>query len=158
MSWRALEASAPAIARLGEERLDQTRVALLGTLRSDGWPRISAVEPYISDGQLLFGTMSWSLKTNDLLRDPRCVLHSAISGPDSGEGELKLYGRAVEADDALRESCRGWWAERPADAATVFTLSIAQAAFVSWDTEHGQMMVRRWSPAQNYTESTRQYP
>src|SRR5881398_86336 len=71
MSWRALEASAPAIARLGEERLEQTRVALLGTLRSDGWPRISAVEPYISDGQLLFGAMSWSLKTNDLLRDPR---------------------------------------------------------------------------------------
>src|SRR2546429_2866449 len=102
MSWRALEASAPAIARLGEERLDQTRVALLGTLRSDGWPRISAVEPYISDGQLLFGAMSWSLKTNDLLRDPRCVLHSAISGPDSGEGELKLYGRAVEAAHELK--------------------------------------------------------
>ena len=159
MSWRALEASAPAIARLGEERLEQTRVALLGTLRSDGWPRISAVEPYISDGQLLFGTMSWSLKTNDLLRDPRCVLHSAISGPDSGEGELKLYGRAGEADDPIRESCQeGWWRARPLEAAVVFSMQIEQATFVSWDTEHGEMTVRRWSPLRGYVEARRSYP
>lgn len=86
--------------------------------------------------------MSWSLKTCDLLRDPRCVLHSAISDPDSAEGELKLYGRAIEAGAQIRDGCRdGWWATRPADAASVFSLNIDQATFISWDVQHGEMTV-----------------
>lgn len=158
MSWHDLETWAPEIARLGEERLDQARVALLATLRRDGSPRISPVEPYLSQGHILVGAMSWSLKTDDLLRDPRCVLHSAVTGPDNGEGELKLYGRAIEADDQIRDGCQGWWVERPPGAATDFSLNVEQAAFVSWDTERGQMTVRRWSPQRGYTESTRGYP
>ena len=68
MTWHDFERAAPEIARLGKERLDLARVALLGTSRTDGWPRISPVEPYISQGELIFGAMSWSLKTQDLLR------------------------------------------------------------------------------------------
>ena len=158
MSWRDLEAAAPEIARLGRERLDHARVALLGTLRKDGSPRISPVEPYVCQGHLLFGAMSWSVKTRDLRRESRCVLHSAITGPDEGEGELKLYGRAIEADDEIRDSCQGWWLERPRDTATVFVLEVEQATFISWDTQRGQMIVRRWSPQRGYTESTRRYP
>ena len=124
MIWRDFEAAAPEIARLGKERLDRARVALLGTLRKDGSPRISPVEPFLTRGHLIFGAMSWSLKTRDLQRDPRCVLHSAISTPDSGEGELKLYGRATEVDDRrIRDGSPGvWWAERPSEAAVVFSL------------------------------------
>ena len=85
MNWYELERAAPLIAQLGRQRLDQAHVALLGTLRRDGSPRISPVEPYLTQGQLVFGAMSWSLKTRDLSQDPRCVLHSAISGPETGE-------------------------------------------------------------------------
>lgn len=159
MNWGDLETAAPDIARLGRERLEQARVALLATLRKDGSPRISPVEPFLSQGHLLFGAMSWSAKTRDLLRDPRCVLHSAISGPDTGEGELKLYGRAIEADDRIRNSCEeGWWVQRPPDAATVFALNIEQATFISWDTERGQMTARRWWPRRGLIETTRSYP
>ena len=49
-SWRDLEQAAPHIARAGRALLDQARVALLGTLRPDGSPRISPVEPYFADG------------------------------------------------------------------------------------------------------------
>jgi hypothetical protein len=87
--WRDLELGAPRLARLGMARLDAARVALLGTLRRDGSPRISPIEPCLADGQLLIGAMAWSQKTADLRRDPRYVLHSAVTGPDSGEGELK---------------------------------------------------------------------
>jgi Pyridoxamine 5'-phosphate oxidase len=97
LSWRDLEPAAPEIARLGMARLNSARMALLGTLRRDGSPRISPIEPYLADGQLLIGAMSWSAKASDLQRDPRYVLHSVVTGPDSGEGELKLYGSAVEA-------------------------------------------------------------
>jgi hypothetical protein len=102
--------------------------------------------------------MSWSLKARDLLRDSRCVLHSAITGPDNGEGELKLYGRAIEADEQVRDSCQGWWSERPSSAAIVFALEVEQAAFISWNTERGQMIVRRWSPQRGYSKRTREYP
>jgi hypothetical protein len=159
MLWRDLEAAAPEIARAGEERFDRARVALLGTIRKDGSPRISPVEPYLTQGHLLFGAMSWSLKTRDLLRDPRCVLHSAISDPDSAEGEFKLYGRAIEAGEQIRDGCRnGWWTTRPADVASVFALNIDQAAFISWDVEHGEMTVRRWSSQLGYRETSRDYP
>jgi hypothetical protein len=157
--WRDLEETAPEIARLGKERLEQARVALLGTLRKDGSPRISPVEPYLTQGHLLFGAMSWSAKARDLLGDPRCALHSAISDPDSGEGELKLYGRAIEADRQIRDGCReGWWAGRPVAAASVFSLSIDQATFISWATKQGEMAVRRWSPRRGYRETRRAYP
>jgi Pyridoxamine 5'-phosphate oxidase len=159
MIWRDLEAVAPEIARLGKERLDRARVGLLGTVRRDGSPRISPVEPYLTMGHLVFGVMSWSLKQRDLLRDSRCVLHSAIADPDSGVGELKLYGRAVEADEEIRSGCReGWWAERPADAAVVFSLDIDEATFISWDTAHGGMTVRHWAPQVGYRETRRRYP
>ena len=159
MIWREFEEAAPQIARLGKERLDHARVALLGTIRADGSPRISPVEPYLTRSHLLFGAMSRSTKTRDLLRDPRCVLHSAISSPDSGEGEFKLYGRAVQADSDVRAECRaGWWATHPADAATVFSLHIDEATYISWDLQHGNTTVRTWSPGRGYTETTRPYP
>src|SRR6478672_6312788 len=159
MSWGNLEASAPEIARLGRERLDQARVALLGTLRKDGSPRISPVEPYLSQGHLLCGAMSWSLKTRDLLHDPRCALHSAITAPDSGEAEFKIYGRAIETPTEIREGCSdGWWQAQPSGAAVVFALSIEQATLIEWNLPHSQMVVRRWSIRGGLTKTSRSYP
>jgi hypothetical protein len=159
VNWAELEAAAPEIARLGRERLEQTRVALLGTLRADGSPRISPVEPFLSQGHLLFGAMSRSAKTHDLVRDPRSVLHSPISAPDSGEAELKLYGRSLGAEDEQRDACTGgWWLEHPREAATVFALDIEQAVLISWDLEEGEMTVRSWSPRRGLTETRRRYP
>jgi hypothetical protein len=159
MMWRDLEAAAPEIASLGKERFDQARIALLGTVRKDGSPRISPVEPYITDGHLLFGTMSRSSKTADLLRNPRCVLHSVVTSPDSGEGELKLYGHAVQAPDQIRETClEGWWVKRARDLAVVFSLEIEDAIFVSWNLAGGEMTVRRWSQKLGLSKTTRGYP
>jgi Pyridoxamine 5'-phosphate oxidase len=159
MTWPELEAAAPEIARLGRARLDAAHVALLGTLRKDGSPRISPIEPYFAQGHLLFGAMAWSLKVRDLQRDPRCVVHSAVSGPDRGEGELRLYGHALAADPQLRDACRSaWWIDRPREAAWVFTLAIDAATFIDWDYERAEMIVRRWSPEQGFAQSRRTYP
>lgn len=159
MMWRDLEEAAPEIARLGKERLEHARVGLLATLRKDGSPRISPVEPYFVDGDLLFGAMAWTLKVRDLDRDPRCTLHSAVTGPNAGEGELKLYGRATDAADELRDACEnGWWTGRPRESARVFSLDIDEASFVTWDYERGEMMVRRWSREDGFRTATRGYP
>ena len=68
VNWGELEGAAPQITGPGERRLEETRVALLGTLRSDGSPRISPIEPHLSSGHLLFGAMAWSLKVRDLAK------------------------------------------------------------------------------------------
>jgi hypothetical protein len=59
MIWCDLETAAPEIARLGKERFEPARVALLGTIRKDGSPRISPVEPY---GRLAAATRSKSYR------------------------------------------------------------------------------------------------
>jgi hypothetical protein len=160
MIWAEFEAAAPEIAGPGKERLNRLRVALLGTLRQDGSPRISPVEPYFVQGHLLFGAMTWSLKARDLLSDMRCVLHSSVTAPDAAESELKLYGRArLVEDQTLRGSSRGtWWAARPAEDARVFSLDIEQAAFVAWDLDRGEVSIRRWSPKDGVSEIRRSYP
>ncbi len=140
-------------------RLASARVALLGTLRRDGSPRISPVEAYIAGGHLIIGAMAWSAKAVDLRRDPRYVLHSVVTGPDSGEGELKLYGLASEAALDLRNAAAdAWWLAWTPDKAVVFTLNIGQAVFVGWDVGHSLMTVRRWSPRSGYSTATRTYP
>jgi hypothetical protein len=159
LSWRDVELGAPELARLGRARLTSPRVALLGTLRRDGSPRISPIEPYITQGQLLIGAITWSAKASDLRQDPRYVLHSAVTGPDTGEGELKLYGSAVEAGPGQRRAAAdAWWLAWPADKAVVFILRIGQAAFVGWDINRGLMTVHRWSPDRGYSMATRPYP
>jgi hypothetical protein len=157
--WSDLEREAPAIARLGAARLNAVRVAMLGTLRRDGSPRISPIEPHIVTGHLLIGTMTWSKKAHDLLRDPRYTLHSVVSDPDIGEGELKVRGLSAPAGPDLRTvPVNAWWAARPADQAFVFRLRITIAMFIAWDTERGLMTIHRWSPRDGYRQVTHGYP
>ncbi len=61
-------------------------LTLVGTLRHDGWPRISPVEALVWNGQLYLGMMWRSLKARDLLRDPRCVVHTVVADPTGAEG------------------------------------------------------------------------
>lgn len=158
-SWLDVEQAAPRIAQAGQARLGQARVALFGTLRSDGSPRISPVEPYFARGQLIFGVMAWSGKARDLRRDPRCALHSTISSPDAGEAELKLYGLAAAAGDPLRDACReAWWLREPRAAANVFRLDLTEAVLIEWDLERGQMASTRWSPGCGLWQQARSYP
>jgi len=98
-TWQEFASHAPELAALGEAQFARTGLALVGTLRRDGWPRISPVEPFIVDGQLCLGMMWRSVKALDLLRDPRCVVHSTVSDREGTEGEFKVYGRAVEVND-----------------------------------------------------------
>jgi hypothetical protein len=160
MNWRQLEAAAPELARPGRERLERAGIALLGTLRRDGSPRVSPVEPHFAEDELLFGVMSWSGKAHDLRRDPRCALHSAVCDPENPEGELKLYGRAREVEDpeVRSGSPNAWWVERPPDVARVLSLEVEEAVFIEWDAARGVMRLRRWSSEHGLSETERRYP
>src|SRR5271155_3112682 len=98
-NWAAFAGAAPELAARGLARFHATGLSLVGTLRRDGSPRISAVEPFIFEGELALGMMWRSMKALDLLRDPRCVVHSTISDKDGREGEFKVYGRVVAVEE-----------------------------------------------------------
>ena len=99
VTWEQFSEKDGELAAIGEWQFGRTGLALVGTLRRDGWPRISPVEPFIVNGQLYLGMMWRSRKALDLLRDPRCVVHSTVSDRLGSEGEFKVYGRAVEVSD-----------------------------------------------------------
>lgn len=99
-SWAEFQRAAPELAAKGEERFDRTGLILLGTIRADGRPRISPVEPVVTDGRLYLGMMWQSRKALDLLRDPRCLVHNTVTDREGSDGEFKVYGRALPIDDA----------------------------------------------------------
>jgi len=52
MRWREFEQRQPKLAALGREKLGGPGVVLVGTVRKDGSPRISPVEPLFWEGEL----------------------------------------------------------------------------------------------------------
>ena len=99
MTWHEFTLQDPALAALDQERLDRNGLVMLATLRKNGWPRISPVEPLFFNGQLYLGMMWRSQKALDLLRDPRCCVHNTVSDRHATEGEFKVFGRALEITD-----------------------------------------------------------
>ncbi len=97
--WANFEAAAPMLAAQGRELIERFRFVLVGTIRSDGTPRISPVEAHIVDGHLMLVMIPNTLKARDLLRDPRILVNSPITHPDDPNTELKLRGRVVEIRD-----------------------------------------------------------
>jgi hypothetical protein len=152
VKWEEFAAAAPELAGLGEERLRRQQLCLVGTLRANGWPRISPCEPDFAAGHLFLGMMWQSWKARDLLRDPRCAVHSCTSDKAGTEGDFKLYGRALDIRDAdLRDAYRtaikariDWAPEEPEY--HLFAIDVASAGFVvfgderyslAWDPERG---------------------
>jgi hypothetical protein len=54
----------------------------------DGTPRVSAVEPLVTGGDLWLSMLWQSTKAADLLRDPRILLRSVVTSRDGGAGEF----------------------------------------------------------------------
>jgi hypothetical protein len=92
-TWKEFAESAPSIAAVFARRHAATgNLCLLATLRSDGFPRISPMEPRIFDGQLVIGGMPDTTKFRDLARDPRFCLHTATVDAHVKDGDAKLWG------------------------------------------------------------------
>jgi hypothetical protein len=105
VSWQGFRDASPRIAEVFLRRYTATgKLCLLATLRSDGYPRISPMEPRIFEGELVLVGMPKTTKFRDLDRDPRFCLHTATVDPYVGDGDAKLWGRAKDLQDvALHE-------------------------------------------------------
>jgi hypothetical protein len=152
MRWVEFADACPEIAEVAAERFRRQELCMLGTLRADASPRISPCELDFAAGELLLGMMWRSRKALDLLRDPRCVLHTCTADRMGTEGDSKIYANAVDVrDPELRETYReavrtriDWAPDEPNFHA--FAIDVRSAGFISfaeprtvitWDPEHG---------------------
>lgn len=147
--WADVTVAAPDLAERCVRRLLDPGLVLLGTLRANGSPRISPVEPLVVDGELELGMMPGSLKARDLLRDPRCVVHSIVVSKDGDEGDAKVYGCARDVRDAdarerygvALEAAIGW---RPEGDFHLFAVDVDQLGWMR--IEEGKTHLASWSP------------
>jgi Pyridoxamine 5'-phosphate oxidase len=136
--WDGFAAACPRIADLAGERFRRQELCMIGTLRADGSPRISPCELDFTEGHLMLGMMWQSRKALDLLRDPRCVLHTCTTDRMGTEGDAKIYGRAIDIQEpslrkAYREAVKAridWAPDEPNFHA--FSLDVESAAFITF--------------------------
>lgn len=158
-SWNDLRAAAPDFADACRTRIERDGLALLATLRADGFPRISGVEPLFHAGAVTLGMMPGSRKARDLRRDPRCALHAATTDKELADGDVKLTGRAREITgggelDGYIEALRAatGWAPAPG-AFHLFVIDLVDVTRVS--ISDGAMQVDTWRPDRGLTRTTK---
>ncbi len=156
MRWSEMELAQPGLARLGRLRLLGPGVLLVATIRGDGTPRVSPVEPFVLDGVLWLSMLWQSRKAADLARDPRILVHSVVTGRDGGEGEFKIRGTArAEPDLAMQrryaEAVAGslGWSPEPGRF-HLFAAGISEVTFIRYDNATGDQQVAMWPPAREF--------
>jgi len=150
-TWGDLEQEQPDLARRVQQRFDDTGLALVGTLRADGSPRVSGWEPLFHGGQIWLGSMPGSRKNADLRRDPRIALHNATSDKDAKAGDAKIAGVAVEVTDeatkaAYARACKeatGFDVPTPFE---LFRVEPTEVSMLQPDDEH--LVIEWWRPGE----------
>ena len=146
--WGDLQQQAPRLARLCHERVIDPGVLLAVTIRLDGSPRLSPIEPLILDGDLWLSMMWQSRKALDLFRDDRLLVHSIIADRDGSQGEVKIRGTAVPVNEpSVRErycaavAVLGWQPEEPSF--HLFRVDMDDVTVIRY-RENGDQHLTRW--------------
>src|SRR5437899_12874333 len=99
-TWSQFIEEAPRIAAVFTRRHQASgHLCMLATLRSDGFPRISPIEPRIFESMLVIAGMPGTTKFRDLARDPRFCLHTATVDTHVSDGDAKLFGTVTDLLD-----------------------------------------------------------
>jgi hypothetical protein len=99
VTWVTVERMVPQLAAAVRGRFEAYGLGLVATLRRDGSPRISGIEPLFALDELWLGMMPRSLKALDLIRDGRFALHGATTDKQLTDGDAKISGLALRIDD-----------------------------------------------------------
>ena len=149
-TWADFARSAPRLAELAQQQLIEPGVVLLGTVRRDGTPRISPVEPLLWDGQLWLSMLFGSQKAADLQRDPRLLVHNIVTGADGEAGEIKVRGVAVRIppgpllDGYAKEVRRTLDWEPTPGRVHLFQVDVRDVTYIRYDGTTGDQFVARW--------------
>ncbi len=154
VQWSQFESEAPTIAEVFLRRHKATgNLCFLATIRADGFPRISPMEPAIFDGRLILVGMPNTSKFRDLERDPRFALHTATVDTYVGDGDAKLWGRAENVQDTELHSgfaddlfARSGFDLRGQSFDPFFVADIAGASSVAFKDR--QLTITMWKPGE----------
>jgi hypothetical protein len=155
MEWTDFERAAADLAQEARDAFERASVAQVGTIRADGSPRISNVQPAVVSDRLYLGMMWMSTKARDLLRDPRLVLRNPVCTNEGDEREITLRGRAISVTD--RET-RATFVEAVAATTTwaeprfhLFAVDIETCSIVAYGG--GRQHVRLWPDGVEYSKA-----
>jgi hypothetical protein len=149
-TWNDVATAAPDLAARVRTRFEAHGLGLLATLRADGSPRISGIEPVVTDDEVWLGMMPDSLKSRDLRRDPRLALHSATVDKEVREGDARIAGHAVPVADADRvEGFRAAFAAATGQAAPpgpfdLWVVDLTEVSMVQPAGDH--LRIEVWTP------------
>ena len=156
MHWSDVERAQPRLAALARARLIEPGVVLVATIRRDGTPRLSPVEPYLMGGDLWLCMLWGSQKAADLLRDPRILVHGIVTDRAGGAGELKLRGTvwheqsdAVQRRYAASVSEHLGWSPVPGRF-HLFGVEVSHVASLRYDGPSGDQYVATWPGGAEY--------
>lgn len=152
MRWTEMEQRQPHLAEVGRQRLINPGVLLVATIRRDGTPRLSPVEPYVLYGDPLLSMMWQSRKASDLRRDPRVLVHSIVTSRDGVGGEFKLRGRGQVEDEPLVQrryaaavAASLGWQPQPGRF-HLFNIDIEHVSYIRYDDATGDQFLTAWPP------------
>ena len=154
VTWKEFAEEAPQIAEVFIRRHAATgNLCLLATLRSDGYPRISPVEPRIVGDHLSIVGMPGTTKFRDLGRDPRFSLHTATVDSYVGDGDAKLWGdvRNLQDTDLHEQFAADLFEEagldlRGQEIDPFYVADLTGASSVAF--EDGQLTITIWKPGE----------
>jgi hypothetical protein len=158
-TWSHLEQTVPELAGRVRARFEQHGLGYLATLRTDGSPRISGVEPLFHAGELWLGMMPDSLKSRDLRRDGRCSYQSANADKMVADGDARISGRAVWVDDdAAKAAFIDAFAAMsgyppPPGPFDLFRMDIDEVVFLQPGSE--ALTIESWNTARGHTSVER---
>lgn len=141
-AWTDLVAGAPGLARRVRARFEANLHHVIGTVRSDGAPRLSGTEVAFEDGDVRLGMMPRSRKLADVRRDPRVELHSAPLEEDLAQGDAKLSGTLV-ADDDVDADGPGEYFSLQIHRAGLVRVADEELVFSVWTPRKGVRTIRR---------------
>src|SRR2546427_11935697 len=76
MQWESFSKACPEIFQVAQARFTRDQLVMVGTLRRDGWPRVSPCEIDMA-ARPLFGGLTWpATKALHLPRAPRATVHT----------------------------------------------------------------------------------
>ncbi len=158
-SWIDFEMAEPEFAARARTLISATTNCVLATIRADGSPRASGIDPFFFDDVLMLGSMPNSRKAADLHRDPRLALHGIPwesrkvkeGTEDPGKGDVKITGRGISIDDPteVQRIFAAYWASLgidtpPSDGeGELFIVDLDSVVLIG--VEDDQLVIDRWS-------------
>jgi hypothetical protein len=126
--WDEFAEHQPRLAGLGKDRLEAPRVVLVGTIRRDGTPRLSPVEPLFW-GRDLWLSMLWGSR-----KARECKIRGRV---------VPEHDPIVQASYAAEVLSRLGWGPEPGRF-HLFWVDVEDVTFIRYDDATGDQYMARW--------------